>query len=59
MYGWIWRKLPGQLAGKLACSVLLIVAVVAVLVLVVFPRVGAVLPFDHVTFNPQSVPSAL
>lgn len=54
MYGWIWRKLPGNLAGKLVGAVVLIVAVVAILILVVFPRVGPALPFDHVTVNPQS-----
>jgi hypothetical protein len=56
MYGWIWRKLPGNLAGKLVGAVVLILAVVAILILVVFPRVGPHLPFDHVTVNSQSAP---
>jgi hypothetical protein len=51
MYSWIWRTLPGGLAGKLVGSLVLVVAVVAVLMLVVFPWVGPKLPFDHVTVN--------
>jgi hypothetical protein len=51
MYGWIWRKLPGGLAGKLAGSLVLFVAFVALLFLVVFPWVGPKLPFNHVTVD--------
>ena len=49
MYTWIWRSLPGGLPGKLAGSLLLLAAVVALLFLVVFPAVGPLLPFSDVT----------
>ena len=52
MYVWVWRKLPGGLAGKLAGTLLLVVGLVAVLMLVVFPWVSPKLPFNHVTVNP-------
>jgi hypothetical protein len=51
MYTWIWRKLPGGLAGKLAGSLVLLVGVVAFLFLVVFPWAGPKLPFNHVTVD--------
>jgi len=51
MYTWIWRKLPGGIAGKLTGCIVLIVAAVAVLFLVVFPWAGPKLPFNHVTVN--------
>jgi hypothetical protein len=51
MYTWIWRTLPGGLAGKLAGVLVLLVAVVAVLFLVVFPWVGPKLPSNHVTVD--------
>jgi hypothetical protein len=58
MYTWIWRKLPGGPAGKLAGTVVLLAAAVAVLFLVVFPWVGPKLPFNHVTVDtPTTVPS--
>jgi hypothetical protein len=49
MYVWMWRRLPGGLPGKLLGSLLLLVAVVALLYLVVFPWLGPKLPFNHVT----------
>ncbi|MFE0591541.1 hypothetical protein [Micromonospora echinospora] len=48
MYGWIWRKLPFGLAGKLVGSVLLASATVALLWYVVFPWAEPLLPFDDV-----------
>ncbi|XTZ13516.1 hypothetical protein ACQSSU_18475 [Micromonospora echinospora] len=48
MYGWIWRKLPFGLAGKLIGSVLLASATVALLWYVVFPWAEPLLPFDDV-----------
>jgi hypothetical protein len=54
MYVWIWRTLPGGLAGKLLGSLLLLAGLVAVLMLVVFPWVSPKLPFNHVTVNPPS-----
>ena len=49
MYGWIWRHLPGGLAGKTAGALLLFLCVVALLFFVVFPAVEPLLPFGDVT----------
>lgn len=49
MYVWIWRKLPGGLAGKLAGCTLLIAGAVALLFLVVFPWAEPRLPFNQTT----------
>ncbi len=48
MYGWIWRKLPYGLPGKLIGSTLLIAAVVAILWFWIFPAAEPLLPFDDV-----------
>jgi hypothetical protein len=48
MYGWIWRRLPFGLPGKITGSALLIAAAVVVLWLWVFPAVEPLLPFDDV-----------
>lgn len=45
MYAWIWRRLPFGLPGKLAGSVLITTAVVALLWYVVFPWAEPLLPF--------------
>ena len=37
MYQWLWSKLPGGRALKLALSMLLLAAVIAVLFTLVFP----------------------
>ncbi len=49
MYSWIWRTLPGGRPGKLIGSLLLIVAVAALLFFVVFPWAEPQLPFGNVT----------
>ncbi|MFI9380899.1 hypothetical protein [Kutzneria sp. NPDC052558] len=49
MYGWIWRHLPGPTAAKVAEAVVLVLGVVALLMLVVFPWVEPLLPFNQVT----------
>ncbi len=54
MYGWIWRHLPGPLAARLAGCAVLIAAAVAVLFLVVFPRIEPLLPFSDVTVDPPA-----
>lgn len=59
MYGLIWRKLPGGTAGKLAGTIVLCGAVVALLFLVVFPWVSTRLPFDRVTLDPPTKSHAL
>lgn len=56
MYGWLWRKLPGGVPGKLASSTVLLVAVLAVLFFVVFPWAEPRLPFNDVTVD-GGVPS--
>jgi hypothetical protein len=59
MYTWIWRTLPGGIAGKLLGSLVLLVAAVAVLFLVVFPRIEPLVPLNDVTVDPApSSPSA-
>jgi hypothetical protein len=49
MYSWIWRHLPGPTAAKLVQALLLVAAVIAVLLLVVFPWAEPRLPFNSVT----------
>jgi hypothetical protein len=49
MYSWIWRHLPGNTAGRTALAVLLVLAVCALLLFVVFPWVEPHLPFSDVT----------
>jgi len=51
VYVWIWRKLPGGLPGKVVGSVILVLAVVALLFLVVFPWAEPRLPFNDVTVD--------
>lgn len=58
MYVWIWRRLPGGLPGKLVGSLLLLVAVGAVLFFVVFPYVEPRLPFGDVTVSTDSAAAA-
>jgi hypothetical protein len=49
MYGWIWRHLPGPCAAKLLQALVLVAAVLALLMLVVFPWLEPRLPFNAVT----------
>jgi hypothetical protein len=49
VYGWIWRHLPGPTAAKVAEAVVLVLGIVALLMLVVFPWVEPLLPFNQVT----------
>lgn len=51
MYSWIWRKLPGGLALKLLGATVLVLAVVALLLFVIFPWVEPMLPFNDVTVD--------
>ena len=51
MYGWIWRHLPGGTASKALISLLLVLAVCALLLFVVFPWVEPYLPFNNVTVD--------
>ncbi|WP_199740560.1 hypothetical protein [Saccharopolyspora rhizosphaerae] len=49
MYAWIWRQLPGPVPVKALLALLLVAAVVALLLFVVFPWVEPRLPFSDVT----------
>jgi hypothetical protein len=49
MYGWIWRNLPGPIALRLFETLVLMLAVIALLLFVVFPIVEPHLPLNQVT----------
>ncbi|MDQ1752036.1 MAG: hypothetical protein QOE71_3092 [Pseudonocardiales bacterium] len=49
MYAWIWRRLPGPTALRLLQALLLIAAVSAVLLFVVFPWIEPHLPPNPIT----------
>ncbi|MGI8867799.1 MAG: hypothetical protein ACR2F6_02825 [Mycobacteriales bacterium] len=51
MYAWLWHHLPGQWPAKLAGCLVLVAAVLVVLVLVVFPWIQGLAPFNHVTVH--------
>ncbi|MBN1091199.1 hypothetical protein JKP75_00455 [Blastococcus sp. TML/M2B] len=51
MYSWIWRHLPGPVASKAVLALLLVAAVAALLLFVVFPWVEPRLPFNDVTVD--------
>ncbi len=49
MYVWIWRHLPGMVAVKLLQVLVLVLAVTALLMFVVFPWIEPHLPISQVT----------
>ncbi|HEX2905196.1 MAG TPA: hypothetical protein VHO01_17220 [Jatrophihabitans sp.] len=49
MYGWIWRHLPGPTALRLLQAVLLVAAVCALLLFVIFPIIEPRLPANPIT----------
>jgi hypothetical protein len=51
MYVWIWRHLPGGAASRAVVSLLLVLAVCALLLFVVFPWLEPFLPFNDVTVD--------
>ena len=51
MYGWIWRHLPGGTASRAALALVLVLAVVALLLFVVFPWAEPRLPWGDVTVD--------
>jgi hypothetical protein len=51
MYSWIWRHLPGGTGSRALLSLVLVAAVAAVLLFVVFPWVEPRLPFNDVTVD--------
>lgn len=54
MYGWIWRVLPGGLAGKLVGSAALLIGALALLFYVVFPRVEPLMPYENSGVTPST-----
>ncbi len=52
MYTWIWRHLPGNTLAKAVEALLLVLAVSALLLFVVFPEIEPLLPFTEVTVTP-------
>jgi hypothetical protein len=53
VYGWIWRKLPFGLPGKLIGSLALVGGVAALLWFVAFPNLAPLLPFGQVTITDE------
>jgi hypothetical protein len=51
MYAFLWRHLPGGTKSKALLSVVLVLAVCALLLFVVFPWVEPRLPFNDVTVD--------
>jgi hypothetical protein len=51
VYGWIWRHLPGGTASRAVLALVLVLAVAALLLFVVFPWVEPQLPFNDVTVD--------
>lgn len=51
MYSWIWRHLPGNTGAKALAALVLVLAVCALLLFVVFPEVEPLLPFTDVTVD--------
>jgi hypothetical protein len=49
VYSWIWRHLPGGTRSRALLSVVLVLAVAALLLFVVFPWLEPRLPFNDVT----------
>jgi hypothetical protein len=52
VYSWIWRHLPGGTAVRALLALVLLAAVSALLLFVVFPHVEPLLPFTEVTVTP-------
>ncbi len=48
MYPWLWRRLPGGRAGKLASLALIVAVAVTALWFLVFPWAAVHLPIDSV-----------
>jgi hypothetical protein len=49
MYVWIWRHLPGPLAARVLQVTVLVLAVSALLLFIVFPWIEPHLPISQVT----------
>jgi hypothetical protein len=55
VYGWIWRRLPGNFPVKLVEGLVLVVGVLAILFLVLFPWVEPRLPWNNINIDSPSV----
>ena len=53
MYVWLWHRLPGTLPVRLLQVLLLVAAVAALLLFVIFPWIEPHLPINQVTVNNQ------
>ncbi len=51
MYVWIWRHLPGPLGAKVVQATVLVLAVAALLLFVIFPWIEPHLWFTQVTVD--------
>jgi hypothetical protein len=51
MYGWLWRALPGPAAAKTAGTVVIVLAVAAVLWFGLFPWLQLHVPVDGSSIN--------
>lgn len=51
MYGWIWRRLPGNGPVRAVCALVLMAGVVALFWFVIFPFAEPLLPFGDVTVD--------
>ena len=51
MYGWIWRHLPGPTGVRALIALMLVVGVLALLMLVVFPRAVTIVPGQEVSIE--------
>jgi hypothetical protein len=51
LYSWIWRHLPGRTWSRAVLALVLVLAVVALLLFVVFPWAEPHLPFNDVTVD--------
>jgi len=51
MYVWIWRHLPGAVAWKALQVLLLVAAVSALLLFIIFPWLEPKLPINQVTVD--------
>ncbi|WP_329134197.1 hypothetical protein OG552_18215 [Streptomyces sp. NBC_01476] len=59
MYGWIWRRLPGNAWVRAFTSLVLVLAVVYLLFQYVFPWAEPLLPFNEVTVDNNNGMSAV
>ena len=51
MYGWIWRHLPGPTGVRALIALVLVVGVLALLMLVAFPRAVTIVPGQVVSIE--------